>query len=168
MRGKVTRTLLCVLLLCAAVAGLTALRQYLQSREDAAQAAETGSYARPAAADDPLVLDFQSRYPQRTVLLACTADISDDGRTDLVAISQQGDDISAIALVAEEDGTYTATPPIPAPREEQKIRFFNMDKGPQLEVLITGAKNGQVGYAIYRLTDGTLKDLFGEGMENCC
>ena len=43
-----------------------------------------------------------------------------------------------------------------------------MDKEPELEFLITGEKDGQVGYAVYRIMDGAIVDLYGEGMEDCC
>lgn len=73
-----------------------------------------------------------------------------------------------MALLSREDGGYDVTPAIPAPQQNQKIRFFNMDKGPELEFLITGDKNGEVGYAVFRIIDGQITDLFGEGMEDCC
>lgn len=37
-----------------------------------------------------------------------------------------------------------------------------------MEFLITGDKNGEVGYAVFRIIDGQITDLFGEGMEDCC
>lgn len=73
-----------------------------------------------------------------------------------------------IALYTDDTGTLQETPPIPAPRENQHIRFFNMDKLSEIETLITGEKNGQVGYAIYRIMHGEMINLFGEGMEDCC
>ena len=153
---------------CIAVAALTALRGWLQTCADAAEAASSAAYAAAVSEDDPLLAAFCDRYPERTVLLACGADISDDGLDDLVVISQDGDDISAIALVARPDGGCDETLPVPAPRENQRLRFYNVDGSGRQEVLITGEKDGQVGYAVYRLVDGTLRDLFGEGMANCC
>ena len=43
-----------------------------------------------------------------------------------------------------------------------------MDRIAPLETLITGEKNGKLGYAVYRIIDGGFKDLFGEGMKDCC
>jgi len=38
-----------------------------------------------------------------------------------------------------------------------------------MEVIVSGSKDGNFGYAIFRLIDDTIfKDLFGEGMEDCC
>lgn len=34
--------------------------------------------------------------------------------------------------------------------------------------MLTGEKDGEIGYAIYRMIDGALINLFGEGMEDCC
>ena len=73
-----------------------------------------------------------------------------------------------VTVDPQEDGSLGETEPIPAPRENQHIRFFNMDKLSEIETLITGEKNGQVGYAIYRIMDGAMVNLFGEGMEDCC
>lgn len=43
-----------------------------------------------------------------------------------------------------------------------------MDREPPLEFVLTGEKDGEVGYAIYRIIDGELINLFGENMEDCC
>lgn len=73
-----------------------------------------------------------------------------------------------VALVNRGDGTYDITLPTRAPIENQAIRFFNMDQEGEMEFICTGEKDGQVGYAIYRIIDGELIDLFGEDMEDCC
>ena len=152
--------------LLAALVGLAALRQALQLREDAAQARGETVYADPVAANHPLLLQFQAAHPEAEVVLACAGDITDDGEDDLAVIYRSGEDMSAVVLTGGVSGVETD--PIPAPRENQKLRFFNMDGAGAAELLITGEKNGQVGYAVYRLSDGRLKDLFGEGMKDCC
>ena len=164
---KRKKLLIKLLVAVAAVVILAFLREDLQQQETAIEK-DDSSYASPVADDHRLLQEFPKRYPERTVLLACAEDISDDGKEDLVVISQWGKDIETIALYTAEDGSLLETPPIPAPRENQRIRFFNMDKAGIMEVLITGEKNGQVGYAIYRIMHGELINLFGEGMEDCC
>ncbi len=37
-----------------------------------------------------------------------------------------------------------------------------------MEVIVSGSKNGNVGYAIYRLEGNEMIDLFGQDMESCC
>lgn len=157
-----------VLAVILAVVALAGAREYLLKKDEEEEAKNTGNYAAMVKDNHPLLKEFCSRYPDRTVLLACAEDITDDGIEDLVVISRLDSDISTIALYTDETGTLVETPPIPGPRENQHIRFFNMDKVAEIETLITGEKNGQVGYAIYRIMDGQMINLFGEGMEDCC
>ena len=168
MQNKKLSLILRVLVLVVAVVGLAGLRQFLQEKEDEAAEENGVPYAEMVEDDHPLLVEFCNRYPERTVLLACAEDITNDGIQDIVVISQLDEDIASIALYTDENGVLVETPPIPAPRENQHIRFFNMDKLSEIETLITGEKNGQVGYAIYRIMDGELINLFGEGMEDCC
>ena len=151
-----------------AVVALACVREYLLVKDEEAEASSGVEYAVMVKENHPLLKEFRSRYPERTVLLACAEDITNDDIQDLVVISQLKEDISTIALYSNEAGELAETPPIPAPRENQHIRFFNMDKLSEIETLITGEKNGQVGYAIYRIMDGEMINLFGEGMEDCC
>lgn len=168
MQNKKLSLIFKVLVLVVAVVGLAGLRQFLQEKEDETAEENGVPYAEMVEEDHPLLGEFCSRYPERTVLLACAEDITNDGVQDIVVISQLHDDIETIVLYTNADGLLVETPPIPAPRENQHIRFFNMDKLSEIETLITGEKNGQVGYAIYRIMDGEMINLFGEGMEDCC
>lgn len=168
MNKKKIRLLLNVLLILLAIVLLAGLRQYLAVREEEAAQENGVPYVEMVAEDHPLLEEFRLRHPERTILLACSESITRDDVPDLVVISQLGDDISTIALYNGADGVLLETPPIPAPRENQHIRFFNMDNLGEIETLITGEKNGQVGYAIYRIMDGEMINLFGEGMEDCC
>lgn len=157
-----------VLAFVVAVVALAGAREYLLVKDEEAEANSGVDYAVMVKENHPLLAEFRSRYPERTVLLACAEDITNDEEEDLVVISQLGDDISTIVLYTNGTAELAETPAIPAPRENQHIRFFNMDKVAEIETLITGEKNGQVGYAIYRIMDGEMINLFGEGMEDCC
>ena len=150
------------------VVSLAGFRQFLLVKDKEAEEKSGIDYAKMVPANNPLLQEFKSRYPDREVLLACSEDITRDDKKDLVVISQLKDEINVIALYSCEETELCETEPIPAPRENQHIRFFNMDKVGEIEVLITGEKAGQVGYAIYRVMDGSLVNLFGEGMEDCC
>ncbi len=166
---KRTKQILCVVLALAALAGLTALRSFLQELDKEAEVKSSRQYAPEAPADHPALLWYQEQYPDKEILLACADDLTADGLEDLVVIYRiEKGAAEAVALLSREDGGYDVTPAIPAPQQNQKIRFFNMDKGPELEFLITGDKNGEVGYAVFRIIDGQITDLFGEGMEDCC
>lgn len=148
-------------------------RQYIYEREAEVyrRAQEELNYAKPVAEDNVALLYFQKEVPGRDIFLACEEDLTDDGLTDLVVIyhnPEEGRMNWMVALVNRGDGTYDITLPTRAPVENQAIRFFNMDQEGELEFICTGEKDGQVGYAIYRIIDGELIDLFGEDMEDCC
>ena len=155
-----------VIAVVLAVVALAGLREVLLEEDKKAEENSTIQFAEMVKENHPLLKEFRSRHPERTVLLACAEDITNDGIEDLVVISQEGEDISTIALFSQPSGELGETDPIPGPRENQRIRFFNMDKLSEIETLITGEKNGQVGYAIYRIMDGQMVNLFGEGMED--
>ena len=164
-----TKRLLTLGLVAVAVVGLAFLRGYLQELDDQAEAKSSRQYAPVAAEDHPALVWYREREPDKEILLACADDITADGLEDMVLVYRiERGAAEAVALVAQEDNSYYVSPPIAAPQQNQKMRFFNMDRDPQLEFLLTGDKNGQVGYAVFRIIDGQITNLFGEGMEDCC
>lgn len=110
---------------------------------------------------------FKENFPQRSVILACEEDLNNDSAKDLLVIFSEGGHNRLAALLKSDDG-YDITTEIPAPVENQTIQFLNMDKVDEMEFIVTGEKAGQVGYAMYRIIDGEIKDLFGDGMNDCC
>ena len=136
-------------------------------KAEEAKAADEARYAKMVAEDDPLLAFFKEERPDHEVLLACSEDVTDDGHDDLVVICRH-DGLTRSCAVLWGEGGCVITEEIPAPIENQRIRFFNMDHEGEMEFLITGEKRGEVGYAIYRIIDGEMVDLFGDGMEACC
>lgn len=127
------------------------------------------SYAETVDAGHPILRVFKEQYKDAEVLRACEEDVTNDGNKDLVVIYRLQGHTRTVVLVDSGDHTnYNISEPIPAPVENQKIQFKNIDKEAEIEIVITGEKNGAVGYAIYRMVDGEPVDLFGEGMEDCC
>lgn len=165
MRKRLLRLFALLFFLLLLITALSALRSFLSERER--HSAEKAGFAPMVSERDPLLLEFQKRYPERSVILACGEDITGDGRRDLVVISGEEERIESIVLYWEGE-ELRETEAVPAPRENQKIKFFDMDRIAPLETLITGEKNGKLGYAVYRIIDGSFKDLFGEGMKDCC
>lgn len=166
MNNIIIKRVIIIICVIAAIVALSYLRKYLNTTtKNYLRNAET--FAKPVNDDNVLLIEFKKRFADRKVILACEEDINDDNRKDLVVISRLNDDISTIAFLDTTNGFIT-TEPIPAPRENQYMKFFNMDEVDAIEVLITGEKKGQVGYAIYKYEDGRLIDIFGEGMEDCC
>ena len=76
--------------------------------------------------------------------------------------------LPVIAVYAYIKGGIVYSEPIPGPIENQQIQFKDIDKEGPIEFIVSGEKNGAVGYAIYRMIDGQPIDLFGEGMADCC
>ncbi|MCI8478591.1 MAG: hypothetical protein HFE97_09670 [Oscillospiraceae bacterium] len=162
-----------LILVLAVVVGVFFLRQYVYAAEEAQRANPNNGivYATPVADDHPTLVYFNEQVPGREILFAFEEDLTDDGLNELVVLyhnPEEGRKNWMVALINRGDGTYDITSPTPAPIENQLLRFFEMDKAPPLEFVLTGEKDGEVGYAIYRIIDGELINLFGENMEDCC
>lgn len=126
-------------------------------------------YAESVTEDNKILKAFLEHTPGAEVQIACEEDVTDDGCKDLVIIYKKDDLTRTVIVVDSGDGeNYEFTEPIPGPIENQKIQFKNIDKEGVIEFIITGEKNGAVGYAVYRMIDGIPTDLFGEGMDDCC
>ena len=166
-KKQVIKLILAIIIFVGIVVILSFVREKLQKSANS-YLENNDIFAKNVSDDNYLKLIFEKEYPERSIILACEEDITGDNIKDLVVISSYGDLIETIALIDNGNQNYIFTEPIPAPRENQMIKFFNMDKDSIIEVLITGEKKGQVGYAIYRYEDGKLHDIFGEGMEDCC
>ena len=117
-----------------------------------------------------------------TMLVACEEDLTNDGKKDLVVIYNtpeedeaskntalvNGGHIRLTVMIDLGDGeAYEHTEPIPAPVENQKIQFQNIDKADEMEFVLQGQKGAKVGYGIFRVIEGKAVNLFGEGMEEC-
>ena len=120
-------------------------------------------------ADNELLGYFQSQYPDREPVKCAYDDITNDSGKDLIVIFDNVKGKKQMcAVIAKENEKHQFTDPIPAPAENQKIQFKDIDEKDELEFIVSGSKNGSVGYAIYRIIDGQIINLFGEGMEDCC
>ncbi|MEZ3487067.1 MAG: hypothetical protein K1W22_10910 [Lachnospiraceae bacterium] len=139
-------------------------------------------YAENVPGDHQILKAFQDAHPEAEVLAACEEDLTDDGLKDLVVIYATTEDdehvgsenmgkhkhIRLTVAIDSGDGVnYQFTDPIPAPVENQKIQFQNIDKKGEIEFVLQGQKENKVGYGIYRIVDGETVNLFGEGMEDC-
>ena len=162
-----------ILLLVLLVVGIFFVRQYLYEIEAEEYRREMNEqkYAKPVSEDNEALLYYHQQVPGREIFLAVEEDVTDDGLKDLVVVyhnPEEGKINWMVGLLNRGDGTYDITLPTRAPIENRAIRFFDMDREGAMEFIIAGEKDGQVGYAIYRVIDGELIDLFGENMEECC
>ena len=185
VKGK---CLIAVLVLLAAFA----VHNALEGKEGEKQITQTEArktkreveYAKPVDDSNQILGKFKEQFPEASVVLACEEDVTDDGCKDLIVIYTEKELTRTVAVIDSGDGVnYNFTTPIPGPIENQKIQFKNIlfieglkdyvviqtpDQRIITKIIITGEKKGAVGYAIYRMIDGEMVDLFGEGMEDCC
>ena len=96
------------------------------------------SYAETVPEDDSILNVFKNAYPTAEVLLACREDVTDDGLDDLVVICKMEEGNRTIVVTDKGDSTnYDFSDPIPAPVENQKIQFKNIDKEGEIDIIIT-------------------------------
>ena len=115
-----------------------------------------------------LMQAFVDAHPGQEVLKYAQADLSGDGRDDLVVIYRENEDRNRMCVIRAEGDHSIESNSVPAPVSDQTIRFKDIDNKAPFEFIAQGRKGAVVGYAIFRLEDGVLTDLFGEGFENCC
>ena len=116
-----------------------------------------------------LLLHFEEKNPGEKVIKCGYEDVTDDGIKDLVVIyNVKAGKNGMKVVVGSEDGKYNITGEVPAPADDQDIQFKNIDEKGEVELIISGSKNGNVGYAIFRIENMEIINIFGEGMEDCC
>ena len=150
--------------------------------EDGSRVGRNLSYAETGPEDNKILEAFYEQFPTATMLVACEEDLTNDGKKDLVVIYNtpeadeasnntalvNGGHIRLTVMIDLGNGEeYKHTEPIPAPIENQKIQFQNIDKADEMEFVLQGQKGTKVGYGIFRVIDGKTMNLFGEGMEEC-
>lgn len=163
------RIALYVFLLLAACLLAFSASLYLQKQTEAENSSRRRlAFAPSVEKDNEALLVFQKEFPDREIYLACQEDVTDDGIPDLLVIYKEGSLVRFVTAIGQDGGGYVYTDPIPAPIENQGIQFKNIDHEGEMEFIISGEKKGQAGYAIYRIIDGQPKDLFGDGMNDCC
>lgn len=114
------------------------------------------------------LLDFYEAAHCEEIVLASQEDLNMDGKKDAVIIYKESKKSNKMTLVVTDGKSYYLTEPVPAPMENQTIKFKNIDEKEELETIVSGEKNGNVGFAIFRIEDKKAVDIFGEGMESCC
>lgn len=118
--------------------------------------------------DNKLLQHFISLYPEKEILKCGYEDVNNDDRKDLVVIFNNSKWSNGMVVVLDSEDDYDNTIEVPAPIDNQKIEFKDIDETQPMEFIISGSKDGQFGYAIFRVVGLETKNLFGEGMEDCC
>lgn len=115
-----------------------------------------------------MLRSFVEIHPCFEILKYAQADLNNDGQEDLIVIYQVTKGQNKMCVLLHHGTDLVESNSVPAPVSDQLIQFKNIDNKPPLEFILQGRKGSKVGYAIFRIEDGTLMDLFGEGMEDCC
>lgn len=139
-------------------------------------------YAENVAEDNKILIAFKELYPKATILVACEEDLTNDGCKDLVVVYNNPDPdefssytqlidggyIRLAVMIDSGDGeNYVCSTPTPAPVENQRIKFQNIDSQEEIEFILQGQKGSKVGYGIFRVMDGEPISLFDQGFEEC-
>lgn len=104
------------------------------------------------------------------VATCAEADLTADGVAEVIVIhgslTEQGK-MTLRVLLQTPEGVLSSNE-LPAPVENQRITLRDIDEKPPLEFVVMGSKGIYSGFAIYRMVDGVLTDLFDDGMDGCC
>lgn len=161
---------------------INASKAEVNTYDDGTRAGRELNYAENVPEDNKILQAFKEQFPAATVLVACEEDLTNDGHKDLVVVYNtpeadenskytelvNGGHVRLLVMIDSGDGEhYYHTEPIPAPVENQKIQFQNIDQKDEIEFVLQGQKGSKVGYGIYRVMDDAAVNLFGEGMEEC-
>lgn len=111
---------------------------------------------------------FLDCYGDKKPLLTGVNDINNDGLEDLIVIYQDTPTTNKMIAIWQEDGKVVISEPTPAPVENYRIEWRDIDDQDPIELIVSGSKGVNVGYAIYRWENHKFINLFGEGMEDCC
>lgn len=111
---------------------------------------------------------FVAANPGKTVILYAQEDLNNDGQKDLLVLYRISREKNMMRVILDMGKTCTETNEVPAPVSHQTVRFKDIDEKPPMEFIVQGMKGAKIGYAIFRIENGQLIDIFGQGMEDCC
>lgn len=150
--------------------------------KDGNRAGRDIDYAENVADDNKILMKFKELYPDCKILVACEEDLTNDGCKDLVLVFNNPDKdeysgytqltdggyIRLAVMIDSGDGeNYECSVPVPAPVENQRIKFQNIDSQEEIEFILQGQKGAKVGYGIFRVMEGEPISLFDQGFEEC-
>jgi hypothetical protein len=118
--------------------------------------------------DNKMMQFFSTNHPGLVILKYAQTDLDNDNREDLIVIYRATKAENRMCVIRQQETGFVESNSVPAPVSDQTIRFKNIDNKPPMEFIVQGRKGSKIGYAIFRVEEGTLTNLFGEGMNDCC
>lgn len=155
-------------LLLKLLALLSLISSYGCSESDSPTPGDQKDFNASVLGESQMMQFFVGNHPGQTILKYAQADLDNDSREDLIVIFSVDKGKNMMSVIRYQGADLVETNAVPAPVSDQMIQFKNIDEKPPLEFILQGRKGAKVGYAIFRVEDGNLTDLFGEGMEDCC
>lgn len=115
-----------------------------------------------------LYKEYIKKYSDKELLTFLEGDLNGDNINDLIIIYKESEYSNKLIGIYKDSNKILMTTPIPAPIENYTIKFYNIDEKVPNEILVSGKKGANIGFAVYRLENGELISLFENGMEKCC
>ena len=112
--------------------------------------------------------EYIKKYSDKELLTFLEGDLNGDNIDDLIIIYKESEYSNKLIGIYKDSNKILMTTPIPAPIENYIIKFYNIDEKVPNEILVSGKKGANIGFAVYRLENGELISLFENGMEKCC
>lgn len=141
---------------------------YCSDNKDLPAPGDQKNYNPTVLQENKMMHSFAEKHPGLAILKYAQADLDNDDREDLIVIYQIAKDQNEMCVIRHTGEGFIESNSVPAPVSDQLIQFKDIDSKPPLEFILQGRKGSKVGYAIFRIEDGKLADLFGQGMEDCC
>ncbi len=115
-----------------------------------------------------LLRHFEDSFPGLELIKIARCDLNADGLEDLIVMYRVSENKNMMRVILDLGEGFLATNEVPAPIEDQVIQFKDIDRKPPMEFIVQGSKGIKSGFAVFRIENNQLVDLFGEGMEDCC
>ncbi|MHC1727047.1 MAG: Cys-Cys-COOH (seleno)protein SaoC [Syntrophobacteraceae bacterium] len=151
------RVILCLLSVCLVAWGCG---------ENASE--KKGSTKADSSVHSEALICFKRQNPDKEIIEWAEADLNNDGRLDSIVIYRISKEKNMMRVILNLEWGYFDTNEVPAPHSEQVIQLRDIDRKPPMEFIVQGVKGIKMGYAIFRIEENRLVDLFGEGMDDCC
>ncbi len=153
------RKIIIFLVLVGIVIGLVGYKSQSSSKRDVDN---------PSPNDSLIAWQEQHKDKKVEAVLWREADVNADGDKDTVLIYKNESKKCFLTVILVQGRGFTFLPPVPAPVENQRIQFKDIDNKAPLEFIVSGSKGANTGYAIFRIEEGKVNDLFGQDMDRCC